>query len=437
MKLDLVPAWYSFSMETNQYQKRREALVQNNQRTLFVIPSGVEAWRSHSVHYRFKGHSDFQYLTGLQIPGAVLVLSAGGSYLLRPERSELHKIWDGEDNSAANDADLGALQFSTPEKLDEIVKSHLLQVDRLAVPAGLVPQVDQTLLTNLSYSRSHRGRKRGQPLALMDSRPLVGQHRHVKTAAEIELLKQAGARSSRVHKSLMSEKMIGRTEREIANWIESQFLSEGLQWVAYESIVGSGPRSVVLHARASDRVIQKGDLVLVDAGGEWQGYCADITRTIPADLKFTAEQKSIYQAVQKAQAAVIANVAIGRSLIELHQVGLEILLIETQKAGVALKNIDDIKTLMPHQTSHWIGLDVHDPSPYLDEDGNPIKLQTGMTFTVEPGLYFRDSAFGDKYRDIGVRIEYDIVVTARGAELLTSVPRDVEEIEELRRKSLA
>jgi Xaa-Pro aminopeptidase len=422
-------------METNQYQKRREALVQQNQRTLFVIPSGVEAWRSHSVHYRFKGHSDFQYLTGLQIPDAVLVLSAGGSYLLRPERSELHKIWDGDDN-AGNETDLAALQFSTPEKLDEIVKSHLLQIDRMAVPAGLVPQVDQTMLDNLSYSRSHRGRKSGQPLALSDSRPLVGQHRHVKTAAEIELLKQAGLRSSRVHRKLMAEKLIGKTEREIANWIEAQFLSEGLQWVAYESIVGSGPRSVVLHARASDRVIQKGDLVLIDAGGEWQGYCADITRTMPAGSRFSIEQKTIYQAVQKAQAAVIKSVAVGRSLVELHQVALDSLLVELRQSGVSVKGTDELKTLMPHQTSHWLGLDVHDPSPYLDEEGNPIQLKEGMTFTVEPGLYFRDSAFGEKYRDIGVRIEDDIVVTARGAELLTSVPREVEEIEDLRAQSL-
>jgi Xaa-Pro aminopeptidase len=422
-------------METNQYQNRREALVKNNQRTLFVIPSGVEAWRSHSVHYRFKGHSDFHYLTGLQIPGAVLVLSAAGNYLLRPERSELHKIWDGEDHSG-DDASLQGLQFSTSEKLDEIIKSHLLQVDRMAVPAGVVSDVDQILLSNLSYSRSHRGRKSGQPLSLSDSRPLVGRHRHIKNASEIELLKQAGARSSRVHKKLMTEKLIGKTEREVANWVEAQFLSEGLQWVAYESIVGSGPRSVILHARASDRLIQKGDLVLIDAGGEWQGYCADITRTMPADAKFSTEQKTIYQAVQKAQAEVIKSVAIGRSLVELHQIALDSMLVSLQNSGLAVKGMDELKTLMPHQTSHWLGLDVHDPSPYLDEEGDPIKLQTGMTFTVEPGLYFRDTAFGEKYRDIGVRIEDDIVVTERGAELLTSVPRDVDEIEDLRRQSL-
>ncbi len=421
-------------MDAKKYQTRREALVQKYQRTLFVIPSGHKATRSHSVNYRFKVHSDFYYLTGFDVDGAVLILSNQKSYLLWPQRDALHQVWDGDDADPSAQQK-GELELARPQQLNEILGAHLAQVDRLATSVGMSSEVQEAIWPLLSYGRSHRGRKMGSPLSFCDSRPLIGWLRHRKDAGEIQDMQEAAMRSSKVHRALMQENWIGFSEKEVSNWIESQFLKEGLQWPAYETIVGSGDRSVVLHARASEKIIQKDEMLLIDAGGEWKGYCADITRTFPVGAKFSKEQALVYKAVQKAQEAVIKSLAVGRTLIDLHQEALTRMLEELQQAGFSKLDMTAMKELMPHNTSHWIGMDVHDPSPYLDEGGEPVKLEAGMSLTIEPGLYFRDSKFGSAFQGIGVRIEDDIVVTDAGADVLTSVPKTIEEIESLRAKA--
>ncbi len=393
---------------TTYFKNRRQLLGERYSRSLFVIPSGTQAMRSHSVGYRYKTPSDFFYLTGLEMADAILIVAGQKSYLLREAADSLKQLWgDEEVLSAKSLATLSDVQLAERSQLEEIIRSHAMDIDRVALPLGRDVQLEQQILSLLSHSRRLRGRFEGAPLMLCDSRTLVGSLRLVKDTQEIESMRQAARRSSLVHTELMKQSFVGKTEKEICVWIESEFLKQGMLWTAYETIVGAGIRSTVLHARASNKIVQQGELILVDAGGEWQGYCADITRVIPAGKKFSSEQREVYQKVLDVQKSVIQAVRPGQTLQGLHEMVTEVF-------GEFFR--------MPHMTSHWIGLDVHDPSAYVDDNGKAILLVAGMCFTVEPGIYLPERGFG-------IRIEDDILVTATGSEVLSVAPKEVDEIE--------
>lgn len=417
------------------FQKRRSELAKTYSRTLFVIPSGSAAKRSHSVKYRFKPASDFTYLCGLHISGALLIILGEKTYLLFEKHED--KIW-GE-NTALTDEDIllsKGVVLESLDRLQEIVRSHINEIDRIAVSLNRDHNIENALMSAISYDRKLCGRK-GSSISLCDSRSLVGTVRLVKSSEEIINLKEAGARSSKVHTLLMQQSLIGKTERQICNFIEAGFLMEDMQWTAYETIVGSGNRSTLLHARATDRVVQDGDSLIVDAGGEWNGYCSDITRVLPAGRTFSDKQKQIYKVVLKAQKAAITSIKPGTSLQQIHDLTKEVLIDElvhiNLQENLVRQNIDN---LMPHPTSHWMGMDVHDPSPYIDDSGSYIRLTSGMCFTVEPGLYFRFQETFREFYGIGVRIEDDVVVTATGCEPLSAVAKEVDEIEHLRSRVL-
>ncbi len=422
-------------MKTNAFTLRRNKLAEKFSRTLFVISCGEESKRSHSVGYRFKAASDFSYLTGVELNNAILIIAGKSKYLLSATFSAEAALWDDEGELSASDKEnLQGVQFESLDRLEDILISHLAYFDRLAFAVGRSSSVDHRLLSLISFNRRIRSRQTALPVSLCDSRTLVGALRIKKDETEIALMKEAGKRSSLVHNRLMSQSFVGRSERDICNWIEAQFMLEGMQWTAYQTIVGAGERSTLLHARATDRIIKNDELILIDAGGEWKGYCADITRTLISGKKFTAEQKNLYRIVLEAQKTVINAAQVGTTLQELHRLSLAVLSEGLLKLGYAKDLLaTDIKKLIPHSTSHWIGLDVHDPSSYFDDAGAEIKLETGMCFTIEPGLYVREDIQGFAgYQGLGVRIEDDILITETGHELLTSVAKEIEEIEGLR-----
>lgn len=416
---------------SEKYQKRRSLLGNTYSRTLFVIPSGQVASRSHSVKYRFKSASDFFYLVGHQVAGAILIILGEKTYLLHEPQVE-----DGWGESMALTGEMRTpsqgIHFDSLIQLETIIRSYRQDFDRIAVSLDRDKETEAALLSLVSYDRKLRSRK-GMPISLCDSRTLVGTARLVKEPDEIECLRESGSRSARVHTRLMKQPLIGKSEKQISNWIEAGFLYEDMQWTAYETIVGAGNRSTLLHARATDAIIRENDCLLVDAGGEWKGYCADITRTIPAGCKFSARQSELYHAVLAAQKGALVATKPGTSLQEIHQATLEVLVEELMKLNLPKELVQkNIASLMPHQTSHWIGLDVHDPSPHIDDSGDQIKLAPGMCFTIEPGLYFRQHELFTQYCGIGVRIEDDVLITESDYELLTPVPKELEEIEELR-----
>jgi Xaa-Pro aminopeptidase len=416
-------------MKTNQiYKNRRLALTQKYKDTAFVISSGLEKSRSHSVHYRFKVASDFYYLTGLQLSNALLIILGQKSYLL--QKTNQDHVWGEFTELAAADLEkLDGLEQDSLDHFEKIISDLAKEFSQIAVSLNRHQDFDQQILKWLQFKR----RNQFAETKLLDSTLLVGSLRAIKEESEIQLLRKASQQSSAVHKMLMQQNLVGRSEREISNWMEAQFLLQNMQWVSYETIVGSGERATTLHARATDRIIQKNELVLIDAGAEYQGYCADITRTIPSENKFTQEQKDIYKIVLTAQKKAIQFAKPNATLKEIHEVATNSM-IEDLSRIVGEENIvkENFKKLMPHSTSHWIGLDVHDPCSYQDEKGHDIRLTSGMTFTIEPGLYFKNILGFEKYNNIGIRIEDDIVITDSGCEVMTNAPKEISEIEELR-----
>jgi Xaa-Pro aminopeptidase len=409
--------------DKNIYQNRRNALTNKFSRTLFVIPAGHGAQRSHSVQYRFKVASDFYYLTGLQISDGVLIVAGSQSYLL--QNQNVDHVWGEFSGLGAEDAELvQGLQLESIANLEKVLHDLTNEYDRIAFSFGRDQLIENTVLQTIQFQR-RLGRTRNFALDVCDSRTLVGSLRAIKEQDEIANLKLAGQKSSLVHQKLMQQKLIGRSEKEISNWIEAQFLLENMQWTSYETIVGAGSRSTVLHARATNQIVKENQLVLVDAGAEWKGYCADITRTLPSGDKFSSEQRYVYEIVLAAQKAALNAIRPGETLQSIHETVLEVF-------KEKLQTVIPLKRFMPHSTSHWIGLDVHDPCAYLDDQGKPIKLQNGMCFTVEPGLYFNQIEGFEKFNGIGVRIEDDVVVTENGFEFLTAVQKEIDEIEQLR-----
>ncbi|KHD89040.1 MAG: hypothetical protein OM95_06220 [Bdellovibrio sp. ArHS] len=413
-------------MENTKYLNRRQNLGSKFSRTLFIVPSGSLRMRSHSVAHRFKTASDFLYLCGVHVSEACLLIAGSKSYFLS-DSIEATALW--EDVNILMDDDrlkLAGMELRPFYQLKEIISDHMKEFDRVAFPIGSNEALDRLVLEQVSFTNRSRRRFTSTPLALCDSRMLIGQLRHVKEADEICLMKEAAQRTSRVYRKLFQECLEGRQERDVADFLESEFMKAGMSWTAYETIVGSGDRATTLHARATSRVLRSGEAVLIDAAGEWQGYCADITRVIPVDAVFGKMHRQVYDIVLNAQEQTINAVRPGITLRYLHEMSQELLL-----EGLSRYRIGgDIKELMPHGTSHWIGMDVHDPSAYVDEAGRPLQLQEGMSFTIEPGLYFREKT--SAYYGIGVRIEDDVVVTGEGCEVLSSAPKQLEEIESLR-----
>jgi len=400
------------------YHHRRLRLGARHPRTLFVIPSGSVARRSHSVSHPHHTAADFTYLTGLEASDHLLVVIGERSFLLG--REERDPLW-GEDIVPAPEA-LAGLERRDLGDLRELLEAHRAEFDRLALPLGRDAGLERCALDFIAYSRN-RARTRSTMPLLGDSSLLVGRLRLIKEPSEVECLREANRRTSRVHQRAREMDFVGCTEKEVAAWFEAQFKLEGMSWTAYQTIVGSGARSTVLHARPSDRVINEGDLILIDAGGEWRGYCADVTRVLPAGGEFTRAQNEIYSLVLRAQEEVLCAVRPGTTLPEIHRQAQAVLAdglsaLGFERAGELLPEF------FPHATSHWLGLDVHDPCPQLEDDGSEVRLAPGMCLTIEPGLYFRSPELSGGYANIGVRIEDNVVVTETGCENLTEAPKD-------------
>lgn len=257
--------------------------------------------------------------------------------------------------------------------------------------------------------------------------------RLIKTKEEIALMKRAVEISSDLHLAAMKKLKSGVSELQINDSLEKlKGKTKATGW-AYETIVGSGWRSTILHAKPTKRLLKIGELCLIDMGVQYQGWCSDITRTWPVSGKFSTEQAQIYDIVWQAQQEVLKHIAPKRTLNELHEVAKESL-----KEGLLRAKLlhpgEDIQTYYPHKTSHWIGSQVHDACPYVDQNNKPIVLKPGMVFTVEPGLYFKD--LSHPYYGIGIRIEDMVVVSSNGYELLTPVPKERREIEDLMKASI-
>ncbi len=426
------------------YAQRRARLAQRMQRGIAVIPTAPERTRNRDSHYPYRYDSYFYYLTGFTEPESVLVLIAGDaprSLLFCRGKDNEREIWDGfRYGPEAARAVFGFDDCQLIGELDAALPKLLADQPQLYCHLGHDEPWDARVLGWLNAVRAQVRNGVGAPETITDVRTLLDDMRLVKDEHELATMRRAAQISTAAHQRAMRATRPGRAEYEIEAELLHEFRRGGAQAPAYTSIVAGGANACVLHYVRNDAVLNAGELLLIDAGCEVDGYASDITRTFPVSGKFSAAQRDVYQLVLAAQTAAIAQVAPGAPWNAPHDAAVRVLAQGLIGFGLCEGSVDkvietgDYKKFYMHRTGHWLGLDVHDAGEYK-RDGDWRKLEPGMVLTVEPGCYIRagDGVPGH-YANIGIRIEDDVTVTASGHEVLTqAAPKTVADIEALMR----
>jgi Xaa-Pro aminopeptidase len=434
----------SAMFNANVYRQRRSGLMQKMQRGIAVIPTAPEAVRNGDAHYPYRFGSHFHYLSGFAEPEAVLVLVAGNapqSILFCREKSLEREIWDGFRYGPEAAREQFGFDAAFPiELLDDRLVELMGNQPALFYPLGADCAWDERIVRL-------RGRVQGRvrsgisaPNEISDVRALVDEMRLVKDEHELATMHRAAEISAAAQMRAMRATRPGMMEYEIEAELLHEFRRHGAQAPAYTPIVAGGANACTLHYIGNNAQLNDGDLLLIDAACELDGYAADITRTFPVNGRFGAAQKDVYEMVLAAQAAAIAAARPGNHWNDPHDAALRVVAQGLIDLRLCSGNLDSVlesegyKRFYMHRTGHWLGMDVHDVGAYKLE-GQWRTLQSGMTFTVEPGCYIRPADdVPQAFWNIGIRIEDDVAITARGCEVLTAaVPKSVTAIEELMR----
>ncbi len=430
-------------MKSNEYQQRREQLMCHlGAGSLVILPTAPEHTRNQDVQYPFRPNSHFYYLTGFAEPQAVLVLApgraAGECLLFCREKDPKQERWEGHRAGLAMaKARYGADQAYAYTELDQQLPTLIAQADRVYYDMGLEPTYDQRVLSWINQASGQiRGQSTTDILALSTA---LDAMRIRKSASEITTLRRAAALSAEAHQALMRRCQPGCYEYELAALFQYHCQQQGVQALAYPSIVGGGNNACVLHYTENNAPLQDGDLVLIDAGCELDNYASDITRTFPVNGRFSEPQRALYELVLAAQQAAIDQVRPGTPWDQPHTAAVEVLTEGMLRLGLLEGSLDQAiqdKTYQQyymHRTSHWLGMDVHDVGAYQINQA-PRQLETGMVLTVEPGLYIPRGSTGvaEQWQGIGIRIEDDVVVGTDAPEVISQdAPKTVEAIEAL------
>ena len=426
------------------FGSRRNRLLATLGEGIAIIPTAPEVTRNRDSDYPYRFDSYFHYLTGFGEPEAVLVLIGGDSprqLLFCRDKNEEREIWDGYrlGYEAAREH-LGMDETFCIDELDAKMPSLMANQPTLLYPAGADRGWDARVFGWLNEVRAMARTGTRAPASIVDVRSLLDEMRLVKDAHELDTMRAAAAISADAHVRAMRMAAPGRMEYEIEAELLHEFRRRGSQFPAYTSIVAGGANACVLHYRENSAVLRDGDLLLIDAGCELDGYASDITRTFPVNGRFSGPQRDIYALVLAAQHAAIQAVAPGRSWDDPHQAALSVLVEGLIDLGLcqgtpeSVIETGDYRRFYMHRTGHWLGLDVHDVGDYR-EGGQWRALREGMVLTVEPGCYVRPGAgVPEAFWNIGVRIEDDVAVTTSGCEVITSgVAKSIEDIEALMR----
>jgi len=421
--------------------RRREALSRLGPGVM-VLRSNPEQTRSADTHFPFRQDSDFHYLTGFDEPDAVLVLTPAHAehrfvLFVRPRDPE-KETWNGRRAGVEGAvARFGADAAFPIGELDARLPGYLEGSDTLYFTPGIDEDFNRRMEVLLAAVRRGRARSGKGPVARIEHGQVVHPMRLVKSAAEVTLLRRACDISAHAHNAALAGTRPGLNEREVEATVNYTFRAEGADAPGYNSIVAGGVNATILHYTENEMPLADGDLLLIDAGAEYEGYTADVTRTFPVGAAFTREQRAVYDIVLAAQLAAIAEVKPGTRFDDVHHAALRVLVAGLVQLGVLEGEVDELiaqKAFQPfymHRTSHWLGLDVHDVGLYVDAAGKSRPLEPGMVLTVEPGLYFGDTTveYPAKYRGIGVRIEDDVLSAA--------AIKDVATIERVRGEAMA
>jgi len=423
------------------YANRRRRLAEAIGPGVAVIPTAPERVRNRDSHYPYRFDSHFYYLTGFTEPEAVLVLAGGKSILFCRERNPEREIWDGFRYGPEGARARFGFDAAHPiAALDAEMERQLENQPALVYPMGADPEWDARAIRWLNAVRAKVRAGIAAPERAQDVRAVIDDMRLHKDAHELGVMRRAARIAAAAHRRAMQRARPGRYEYEIEAELLHEFRRNGAQFPAYSPIVASGANACVLHYVFNDALLRDGDLLLIDAGCELDGYASDITRTFPTNGRFSAAQREAYEIVLAAQAAAIAQVRVGKGWNEPHDAAVKVLaqgLIDLELLSGKLDEVlekETYKRFYMHRTGHWLGLDVHDAGDYKRQ-GSWRALASGMTLTVEPGLYIRaEDDIPERLRNIGIRIEDDVLVTEAGCEVLTAeAPKSIADVEALMR----
>lgn len=428
--------------QTTFANRRAKLAEQMPNDSIAILATAPAQLRNNDADYKYRADSSFFYLTGFGEPEAVMVLEKIDNHvkytLFLREKDKLREIWDGRRAGLEGaKAEFGADEAIAIGDIDDVLPTLLLKKQQVFA------RFDKALINWLAHAkRLQRGEGVVDSITNIDS--LINEMRLIKDAQEIGLMKTACEISALGHlramqalKPLMQQKQV--MEYQLEAEILYVFAQHGCV-PSYNSIVAGGDNANILHYVENDQPLQSGNLVLIDAGAEYQHYAGDITRTFPINGKFSEVQKQVYNIVLQANIAAINSLKVGKHSKIHHETALKVLtqgLIDLGILTGELEKLIEEKAYMPfymHGTGHWLGMDVHDVGRYVDNAGNPRTLEKGMVITVEPGLYFAydNPLVPEQYRGIGIRIEDDVVITEDEPLILTNgVPKTVEDIEAL------
>ena len=427
-------------------RRRRAVMDRIGARAAAIFAAAPTAVRSNDVEYRYRQENDLLYLTDFAEPEAVCLLLPGHPkeqfiLFVRPRDRE-RETWTGRRAGVEGALETyGAQAAYTVDKLDEKIGEYVSECDQLYYTFGRDAAFNQRVLGWMRQWQQLRPRNGKGPMAVLDPGEVLHELRLYKGEEELSCLRQAMAIAAEGHHAAMRDVRPGSMEYAVEALIDFTFRKRGAAGPAYPSIVASGDNATVLHYTTNDRCMQDGELLLIDAGAEYEHYCADITRTFPVGDRFNGPQRAIYDVVLRAQMAAIEVVRPGAHIDDPHKRAVEVLveglldlgLLKGERAEIITKEL--YRPFYMHRTSHWLGMDVHDVGKYKIESAVRV-LEPGMVLTVEPGIYIgADRQDVDpQYLGIGVRIEDDVLVTTAGHEVLSAAvlkqPADIEAFRE-------
>jgi Xaa-Pro aminopeptidase len=433
---------FSDPLPSHVFARRRAAVVEALGDGVMVLPAAERQFRSRDTEYRYRPDSELYYVSGATEPGTVVVLKGGEEPLFvifARDRDPEAELWEGprlgpeaagERFGADAAYPLSELETRLPALLHESDRLHF-RLSREGTVKGLVEAA-------LKQARARGARAGAGPRGVLDPGEILDELRIVKDEHEIQRVRRACATTLEGHRAALSRVAPGAGEWVVEAEVAAAFRRAGADGPGFATIAASGPNACVLHYVANDRTMEEGDLLLLDAGAELDHYNGDVTRTVPASGRFTPEQRAVYDVVDAARAAALQAVRPGIPVSDVHAAAASVIADGLRSLGVLTASWEEpgaeraVRSFFPHQTSHWLGLDVHDPGDYA-KGGEPRLLEAGMVLTVEPGVYIREDAeVGPGLRGVGVRIEDDVLVTVEGHENLTAaLPTSADEIEDL------
>ncbi len=428
-------------------QRRKNLMALMGEGSIAILPAAPTRTRNRDVEYPYRQDSDFYYMSGFIEPEAVMVLKPGRTHgefiMFCRERDPEKEMWDGgivgpEGVCEDFDAD-DAFPISD---IDEILPGLIEGCDKLYYSMGSNPDFDKRVMgwINVIRSKVRNGAQPPNEFIVLDH--FLHDLRLYKSKKEIQIMKKAGRISAEAHVAAMKSCAAGMMEYQLEGVYLQHFIQNGCRSPAYPSIVGGGANACTLHYIDNDKELLSGDLVLVDAGCEYQYYAGDITRTYPVNGRYSKEQRALYEIVLEAQFAAIEQVVPGNNWDQPHQAAVEVVTQGLLDLGILKGRLSTLikkeayKPFYMHKTGHWLGIDVHDVGEYKVGDEWRM-LEPGMTLTIEPGIYIPPGAknVAKKWQGIGIRIEDNALVTKEGCELMTDkAPRDIEDIEQLMSK---